>query len=582
MKTKWVIIVSSIIIISGAFLYLKFRKSTDFEPLIKAKLQQLVKDGSNGLYKLDVERINVDLLNSQVVVLNAQLDIDSTRLLQLDQQQQAPNDVYKIAFRNLVIEGIGPDDLLKKKNIDLSTFYIKDPIVEVFHHKRDYNYVPPDTTTLYKKIGNQIGHFSLKQLLVQNVDFKYHNINKENKLTYFKNVTVNLNDILIDSSTQNDSARFLYAKDATIILKDYNIKTSDSLYDFHIDSFSLNAGSHFLDATGLSLKPIGKKENFSSKLPYYKDRYDITIAKASIKNIDWWQLVSEEGFTASQVKLNDGNVEVFADRTLPDPHKNKVGNYPQQLLMRLNLPVMIDSITVKNFKVTFTELNNKTKKTGSVNFDDIDGTFSNVTNRKEVIERDSYFSLDANARLMNSGALHALFKFDLANADKGDFSLDLEVGSMDGKLLNVATRPLGLFEIKSADINRISAHMNATDLRSKGTVTFFYKNLDVAVLKQDEADNGKLKKRGLVSFIANSFIIKKSNTADDKNKDPKRVSYKRDPEKSFFKIQNRIGPSTPALRYKVTTDHKKNIHRQLSSWQRSRENKNRIIVTTEA
>src|SRR5207342_50198 len=112
----------------------------------------------------------------------------------------------------------------------------------------------------------------------------------------------------------------------------------------------------FLDATGLSLKPRGKKENFSQKLSYYKDRYDITIAKASVKNIDWWQLVSEDGFTANYVKLNDGNVEVFADRTLPDPHKNKVGNYPHQLLMRLKLPVMIDKIDVSNFRVTYTEL----------------------------------------------------------------------------------------------------------------------------------------------------------------------------------------------------------------------------------
>jgi hypothetical protein len=536
MKPKWIILISVVIVISGGLLYLKFRSSTDFEPLIKEKLQQLVKDGSDGLYKLDVERINVDVLNSQVIVLNASLTIDSARLAQLEQQQQAPNDVYIIAFKSLVIEGIGPDDLLKKKNIDISMLYMNEPIVEIFHHKYDYNYISPDTTSLYKRIGNQIGHFSVKDIIVQNVDFKYHNIAKGNKLTHLQNVTVNFHDMLVDSTTQNDSTRFLYAKDAGIILKDYNLATADSLYNFHIDSFSLNAASHFLDATGLSLKPRGKKENFSQKLPYYKDRYDVTIAKASVKNIDWWQLVSEDGFTASQVKLTDGNVEVFADRTLPDPHKNKVGNYPHQLLTRLKLPVMIDTIRVQNFKVTFTELNDKTKKKGSVVFDDINGAFSNITNRPEVIAGNKYFTLDAHAKLMSAGPLHALFKFDLANADKGNFSLDLEVGSMDGKLLNVATKTLGLFEIKNADINKITAHIEANDYNSRGTITFLYKNLEVAVLKQDEEENNKLKKRGLISFIANNFVIAQSNTADDKNKDPKKVNYKRDPEKSFFNL----------------------------------------------
>src|SRR6478736_6903546 len=203
MKTKWIILISSIVIISGALLYLKFRSSTDFEPLIKEKLQQLVKEGSNGLYKLDVERINVEVMDQQIVVLNASLNIDSTRLIQLDRQKQAPNDIYKIAFKNLVIEGIGPDDFLKKKNIDLETVYIKDPTVEIFHHNRDYNYVPADTSSLYKRIGKQIGHFSVKDIVVQNVDFKYNNIGKENKLTHLQNVTVHFHDILIDSLTQN-------------------------------------------------------------------------------------------------------------------------------------------------------------------------------------------------------------------------------------------------------------------------------------------------------------------------------------------------------------------------------------------
>jgi hypothetical protein len=85
----------------------------------------------------------------------------------------------------------------------------------------------------------------------------------------------------------------------------------------------LNAASRKLDLSNLSLKPVGDKEDFSKKLDYYKDRYDITIKKASIQYIEWWQLLSEDGLTARQIKLDDGKVEIFADRTLRDPHKIK-------------------------------------------------------------------------------------------------------------------------------------------------------------------------------------------------------------------------------------------------------------------
>ena len=537
MRKKWVIVLSSLsVIIIAVFVYFKLRGTKDFEPLIKEKLQQLVLEGSDSLYRLDIDKIEVDISDAHIIVKNASLNIDSARLVLLDSLRRAPNDVFKVSLKDLVIDGIGPDDFLKKKNIDLNVIYITEPVVEIFHHKRAYNYSPPDSVTLYKKIGKEVGHFSINQLSVQNIDFKYHNVSNGNKLTHFKNVSFDFRSILIDSSTQNDSTRFLYLKDAKITLSDYNITTPDSLYHFHVDSMILNAASRKLDLSNLSLKPVGDKEDFSKKLDYYKDRYDITIKKASIQYIEWWQLLSEDGLTARQIKLDDGKVEIFADRTLRDPHKNKVGNYPHQILMRLKLPVMINNIDVNNFKVTYTELNAKTGKKGTITFDDISGSFTNITNRKEVIDQNKYFSLNANAKLMNAGALHALFKFDLANANTGNFSLDLEVGNMDGKELNTATKPLGLFEIKNADIKKILLHMNANDNNSNGTVTFYYNELQVDVLKQDEEQHNKLKKRGLISFIANNFVIKQSNTSDDNNKDPKHVSYKRDPEKSFFNL----------------------------------------------
>jgi hypothetical protein len=537
MRKKWIIVLLSLSILCAAvFVYFKVRGVKDFEPLIKEKLQQIVLEGSDSLYRLDIDKIEVDIGDAHITVKNLTLNIDSTRLEKLDTLKRAPDDVFKISLKDLVIDGIGPEDFLKKKSIDLNVLYIKQPVVEIYHHKRSYNYAPEDTITLYKKILHQVGHFSVNDLNVQNIDFTYFNTTHNNKATHLKNVSFRFRNILIDSTTQSDSSRFFYAKDAAMELSNYNMATTDSLYNFHVDSLTLNAASKKLDLTNISLKPIGKKENFSDKLDYYKERYVVTVKTVSIQYIEWWQLLSEDGLTARQIKLKDGNIEVFADRTLPDPHKNKVGNYPHQLVTRLKLPVMINNIDLNNFKVTYTELNAKTGKKGTVTFDDISGTFTNITNRKEVIDQNKYFSLNANAKFMNAGAIHALFKFDLANANTGNFSLDLEIGNMDGKELNTATKPLGLFEIKNADIKKILLHMNANDNKSNGTVTFFYNDLEVDVLKQDEEQQNKLKKRGLISFIANNFVIKQSNTPDDNNKDPKYVSYKRDTEKSFFNL----------------------------------------------
>src|SRR6188768_177558 len=129
MRKEWVIVLSSLsVIIIAVFVYFKLRGTKDFEPLIKEKLQQLVLEGSDSLYRLDIDKIEVDISDAHIIVKNASLNIDSARLVLLDSLRRAPNDVFKVSLKDLVIDGIGPDDFLKKKNIDLNVIYITEPV----------------------------------------------------------------------------------------------------------------------------------------------------------------------------------------------------------------------------------------------------------------------------------------------------------------------------------------------------------------------------------------------------------------------------------------------------------------------
>jgi hypothetical protein len=73
-----------VIIIIAVFVYFKLRGTKDFEPLIKEKLQQLVLEGSDSLYRLDIDKIEVDISDAHIIVKNASLNIDSARLVLLD------------------------------------------------------------------------------------------------------------------------------------------------------------------------------------------------------------------------------------------------------------------------------------------------------------------------------------------------------------------------------------------------------------------------------------------------------------------------------------------------------------------
>ncbi len=516
MKKWWITATVLLLLTGGTWMYLKYRKSDDFEPLIKAKLQQAVKDGSNGLYTLETGKIEIDIVNSSVVVIDARLVIDSTRLKVLDSLYEAPDDIYKISFKALSVTGIGAADILNKDSINLKVVYVNEPSVEIYHHKRAYHYKLKDTSSLYSRISKGLGHVKVENLVITKMDFIYNNIAKKNKVTKFGNVSMDFRDIDIDSATQFDTSRFLYAKDANIFLNNYSIKTADSLYIFSVDSVALHAATGNMDLTGVQFKPRGKKENFSSKLKYYQDRYDINISTILFKNSDWYQLLSEEGFSAGEAVLGNGEIEIFGDRSLPSAGGAKLGNYPQQLLVKTEIPLQVPLLKLKNFKLVYKEFNPASGKTGEVEFDKINATITNAVNQKEDIEKNHFLKIDAHALAMGEGDLNAVFNLDLSKANTGIFSANVDLGKMNGKLFNKAITPLSLVEINELNINSLKAHIDGNNTSAGASVTFAYDGLDITALKADD-QSGKLKSKGFLSFVANTFVIKKSSPQKGKS-----------------------------------------------------------------
>ena len=117
----------------------KAKSILDLRPAIIAKLQQVVKDGSNGLYILSVQKLDIDVLASKVDAVNASISIDTAAMLQLDKQKKLPDDIFKIKFSSLHIDGLGVQDLINKKQVSITALYCNNPVIEVFHKRQPYN-----------------------------------------------------------------------------------------------------------------------------------------------------------------------------------------------------------------------------------------------------------------------------------------------------------------------------------------------------------------------------------------------------------------------------------------------------------
>ncbi|HWB26885.1 MAG TPA: hypothetical protein VG738_15485 [Chitinophagaceae bacterium] len=526
------------LIVLGVFIYLKKRKLADFEPVIKDKLQSLVIKATDSLYRLEFDTLDADVLSSRLTVVNARLLPDSTVITKMKAAGTLPPNIFKVSLDTLLVTGIDLNDFISNKKIDLDTLYINQPYVEIFHMGQ---HAPvKDSTTiqgLYDKMAKQLNRLSIKKLFVKNMHMEHENNagGKTGKKIALDNVNVFFDDILMDSTTAHDYSRFLFAKNAVASLATMRIPTADSLYYLVVDSVSLNAVHNSANIGRFTVQPRYSRAEFEHRISRQKDLYHLIINNIHLQNINWGHILTGEAFTADTIAMNGGTLDIYTDRRLPTP-PSKLGKYPHQLLMKDSTPVSIRAITLRDFDISYSELNPNSGKTGTITFSNAHGVVTNIANTKSSIAQNDVMKIKAEAIFLHKANVTATFMFNLAKAKQGVFSVDAAMAGMDATQLNAVAEPLGRFSIQQGKIESLTTHISGDNYNAKGSITFLYSNLKIAVLKKDPADTMQFKKRGLLSFIANTFVIKNANPTPGGDVRTLPCSHKRDITKSFFNL----------------------------------------------
>jgi len=508
----------------------------DLRPAIIAKLQQVVKDGSDGLYVLSIQKLDIDVVASKLEAVNASITVDTAAMLQLDKLKKLPDDIFKIKFASLHVDGIGVEDLINKKHIDIDAIYCNSPLIEVYHKSQPYNEAirkASDTLSLYHRIRGQTKSIVIGKISIGQGTFINHNVGKKPHVTPFNVVSIIMKDLLIDSTTEYDNNRFLFTKYTAIECNDYFFRTPDSLYFFKAGSIHVSGEQHKIIATNVELTPRGDKQQFESKLSLRRIMVHLSFPEITLNNINWWAMINHEKFIAKEAEITKGNFSVYLDRSLPAA-PFKLNNFPQQVLMNLPVPVSVSKLTLHHFNVSFEEFNPDSKESGTAFFDDISGTANNISNVPAEIKKARYITLNAKGLFMHKIPMSAKFSLDLSKSGTGDFTADIFMDTLNNTIVNPVAEPLGLFKIRSGQMQKGSAHLEGNDFTIKGTVALNYTNLHIDPLKKNKNDEGKLKKKTFTSLFANTFLIKNSNSGKGNDLRQPSFSVSRGKHSNFF------------------------------------------------
>ena len=309
----------------------------------------------------------------------------------------------------------------------------------------------------------------------------------------------------------------------------FSFITKEKLYQFGAEGMLLNNKTGTIKVKRILLKPQLTEAEFTMASTVQKDRLDLSFSNIYLQGVNFKKLISTKILEAETASLQP-LIKIFNDRTLPFSTTSKVGKYPQQLLTKLPFPFYVKKIIVNNGEVFYKEKARKSEMAGTPYFTKINGTIANVTNIPAKIKANKIMRLNVSSLFLGTAIIKTEWLLPL-NLEDTLFTVTGEVGQMDAIVLNQIIEPLGMVSIKNGTIHKLIFDLKCNNYYGEGHVTFLYNNLKVEVLKMSDEE---LKKRGLASFLANTFI--KNDNPNNNSTYVGNVDFKRDITKSFFNL----------------------------------------------
>lgn len=486
--------------------------SARWKPILTEKIKESIYNGSNHLYTIDFKSINLNVITGSLALREVTLKANPSVFDSLQKQRLAPAHIFEVKLKKLQITRVSILTAYFKKQLDINAIILDRPSIDVTFNKVlkvvDTNKVEK---SLYELISKTFKSARVHAVKVIDADFSYIKGGAPKKTrNEIKHLDINVKDFLLDSLSGKDTSRFYYTKDISFEIAGYKSNTKDKMYSMKVDTIRGSTAAKKISIKGFKLIPLYPELAFARKYKVQKDRYDLTFNAIEFAGMDFTSLNTDEKIYSKSVTIGPAKVAVFMSRESPPAADlDKGRNYPHMALKRLNIPIAIDTIKLKNVDVKYSEYSPASKKTGTILFNSLNGNILNVTNDSLRLTKNNHAKANLNTLLMGVGKMNVKIDFNLTDAN-GGFSYGGDLGAFNLVKLNPLAVALGLVQIESGNIQKLNFKATGNKSTASGSMNMIYTDLKVKLLS-DNIDGEGIKEKGFLSFLANNILIKDSN-----------------------------------------------------------------------
>jgi len=534
-KWRWAlyILIGFSVLLTAAAVYFNY----SWKPILREKIKSAILTSTNGLYSIDFEDIRTNIISGRISVDNIVFLPDTSIFTKMSTDSLAPRHLYRVEVNKLILKRVHPWKIYFDGILEMGSVVIDKPSLQIVftNAKRNKETIKPDIRTAWQRLSPYLKSLKVQNIIFQDADFQY--IDKSESpaaITNLKGLTIRVKDLLIDSLSQFDKTRLYHTRDIFAELNSYKSVTADSNYTIQIKQFTASTAKGYARVTGFQLLPKLGEMEFSRKFSVQKNRFTVKIEEMILNKIDYNMLNLNRRLVASRLTLKKTNASIFLNRSMPDSIRDRGMSFPQLLLQRFKLDALLDTVSISDSRINYSEYNPDSRRKGTVTFSKINGHILNLTNDSSSLSINAKAQVKLTALLMDRGRFNVDMQFDLTSPTAA-FNFKGDVGRMDADIFNSAIRPLSLIEVKSGLLDRMLFKGKGSTKGVQGELTAYYHDLKIALLERSE-NTTWLKRRGIASIFANVLIIESANPTRGRPVRKVNFNYVRPGHSSFFNM----------------------------------------------
>ncbi len=284
------------------------------EKVLRNYLQEKISLKSQGVYRVDFRKLDINILTGRVRIDSFELIPDTIRYNQLKLKGSVRKALYEIVFRSLIFDRFYFWQIYATHRINLRKLILQDPVLRIagfpdtIQAKRNrWRVVYED---IYPAVSSIFNDFHIDTVRISNGRFLSSFRPHSRKATTGEyEFSAYLRDVSVNPFSYYNRERVFYSRDVELIIHHVEFALADSLYFLKADELGFSLTRSHLFGKKVSLRP-----NFQAKrLKAVRkgDFYQIEVPSFYIQGVDLYKALMDKKVEVGQVNLTDVKFRVF-------------------------------------------------------------------------------------------------------------------------------------------------------------------------------------------------------------------------------------------------------------------------------